>query len=169
MHGTDAPDDALEVVSRDGVFVMQYPRKCSGASFEAAYASASLELQRQPEGVVLMHDLRRVALTQLDRRAVLQDANDIASCGRIHSVAFVLDCNSFWESVISGFVERLSPIQPSKVFGNVEDARNWCLSTRPPSSERESKPVALPCAPEWVPPAIARALRLQCMWRAPEL
>ena len=146
--------DRLTCQDADDVFVIRYPQTCSGSPFEEDYAKASAALLRRAPGFALMHDLRDVKLTTLDRKAVLQDAQEIAGGGRLRAVAFVLGCSSFWQRIISAMVSRFSPVKPSKVFNDVVEARAWCLSAcatdRPSAGEQAASEHAPPQEP---PPA----------------
>ncbi|KAL1500386.1 hypothetical protein AB1Y20_013043 [Prymnesium parvum] len=119
-------DRRLQFEVTESIAVVRYPEICSGSPFTEDYARASAQLRRQTKAVALLHDLRGVSVTKLDSQLVLSDAREVAAGGRVRCVAFVLDCNPFWQSVITAMVSKFSPVQPSRVFGDVRAAREWC-------------------------------------------
>ncbi|KAL3894972.1 MAG: hypothetical protein SGPRY_013654, partial [Prymnesium sp.] len=108
------------------IALMRYPELCEGDFFLRDYALASARLRNQARPFALIHDLRHVSLTSVDRQLFLNDARELGAAGRVSRVAFVLACSPFWQGAISGLVSRFSPVQPARVFNDISKARLWC-------------------------------------------
>ncbi|EOD33178.1 hypothetical protein EMIHUDRAFT_98874 [Emiliania huxleyi CCMP1516] len=107
------------------VFVCLIAAIASGGAF----AHSSQGSGSQP--VFAVHDLRRVHVTSLDGRAVLDDASDIAAAGRVRCVAFIISGGVLSRRSFAFAVRSLSPVQPARVFTDIESARLWvndCVS-----------------------------------------
>ena len=110
---------------------LRYPERCTGAAFDAAYADAGRAIRAHQANFGLVHDLRHVRVTSLDGCAVLDDASDIAAAGRVRCVAFITSGGVLWRRSFAFAIRSLSPVQPARVFTDIESARLWvndCVS-----------------------------------------
>ena len=106
--------------------IITYPEVCNGETFDADYEQACDACRQQPLPFALLHDLRAVSFVEVDRKALMKSANDVANLGQVARVAFVLASSPFWTNVISGLVSTFSPVKPACVFADVAAARAWC-------------------------------------------
>ena len=142
------------------MLTLRYPERCTGAAFDAAYADAGRAIRAHQANFGLVHDLRHVRVTSLDGRAVLDDASDIAAAGRVRCVAFIISGGVLWRRSFAFAIRSLSPVQPARVFTDIESARLWVTTTacrsRTDRSRRQCDRAAQP--------AECRELNLYVLW-----
>lgn len=106
---------------------LEFPCVCNGPEFEAAFSELTWRLQTFPaKRFIILHDLRRADLRSFHLSKVLEMACTIADTGMICGVAFVLECPEPRFTTLSYALTHVSPVQPSRVFGTLSDARSWC-------------------------------------------
>ena len=134
MRKNECDQPCTEFLTLDvspAMMTLRYPERCTGAAFDAAYADAGRAIRAHQANFGLVHDLRHVRVTSLDCRAVLDDASDIAAAGRVRCVAFIISGGVLWRRSFAFAIRSLSPVQPARVFTDIESARLWvndCVS-----------------------------------------